>query len=59
MKTVLLAAKDGQAPGTALLAGGLGQQGASILPTLRGLCRRFVQSQEITCGPQAGWGLNS
>lgn len=26
MKTVLLAAKDGQAPGTALLAGDLGQQ---------------------------------
>lgn len=48
MKTVLLVAEDpGQAPGTALLAGDLGQQGTSILPALRGLCRRFVQSQEI------------
>ena len=47
MKTVLVAEDPGQAPGTALLAGDLGQQGTSILPALRGLCRRFVQSQEI------------
>lgn len=47
VKMVLLVAKDGQAPGTTLLAGDLGQQGTSILPALRGLCRMFVQSQEI------------
>lgn len=47
MKIVLLVAKDDQAPGTALLAGDLGQQGTSILPALRGLCKMFVQSQEI------------
>ena len=38
VKMVLLVAKDDQAPGTALLAGDLGQQGTSILPALRGLC---------------------
>ena len=43
VKRVLLRAKDGRETRRALLAGGLGQQGVSLFPALRGFSRMFVQ----------------
>lgn len=43
VKRVLLSAEDGQEPRRALLAGCSGQQGASLVPALRGFSRMFVQ----------------